>query len=86
MHDGFLFKGNQLCVPEGSFHLKIIQELHNEGYVGRDTILKLVSYQFYWPNMRKKLARFVDGCRIFQVSKDTATNVGLYMPLLIINR
>ena len=33
LHDGFLYKGNQLCVPYCSLRLKII-ELHGEGYVG----------------------------------------------------
>ncbi|XP_076917203.1 uncharacterized protein LOC143577178 [Bidens hawaiensis] len=36
LHDGFLFKGNQLCIPDSSLRLKIIQELHGEGHVGRD--------------------------------------------------
>ncbi|GKC18156.1 hypothetical protein Tco_1014938, partial [Tanacetum coccineum] len=36
IHDGFLFKGNQLCIPDTSLRLKIIKELHGEGHVGRD--------------------------------------------------
>ena len=32
--DGFLFKGNQLCVPNYSLHLRIIKELHGEGHIG----------------------------------------------------
>ena len=39
LHDGFLFKGNQLCVPDCSLRLCIIQELHGEGHVGRDRTL-----------------------------------------------
>jgi hypothetical protein len=31
VHDGFIFKGNQLYIPEGILRLKIIQEMHNEG-------------------------------------------------------
>ncbi|GJU15283.1 putative reverse transcriptase domain-containing protein, partial [Tanacetum coccineum] len=42
IHDGFLFKGNQLCIPDTSLRLKIIKELHGEGHVGRDRTLKLV--------------------------------------------
>ncbi|GJU80807.1 putative reverse transcriptase domain-containing protein [Tanacetum coccineum] len=56
IHDGFLFKGNQLCIPDSSLRLQIIKELH-EG------------------------DRYVKRCRICQVSKGTATNAGLYMPL-----
>lgn len=36
MHEGFLFKGTQLCVPQSSLRLKIIKELHEEGHMGRD--------------------------------------------------
>ncbi|GKB01755.1 putative nucleotidyltransferase, ribonuclease H [Tanacetum coccineum] len=43
LHDGFLFKGNQLCIPDSSLCLQIIKELHSEGHVGRDCTLQLVS-------------------------------------------
>ncbi|XP_021971897.1 uncharacterized protein LOC110867063 [Helianthus annuus] len=36
LHDGFLFKGNQLCIPDSSLCLQIIKHLHGEGYVGRE--------------------------------------------------
>ncbi|GJV78564.1 hypothetical protein Tco_1514434, partial [Tanacetum coccineum] len=32
LHDGFLFKGNQLCIPDSSLRLQIIKELHGEGH------------------------------------------------------
>ncbi|GKA95171.1 putative nucleotidyltransferase, ribonuclease H [Tanacetum coccineum] len=81
IHDGFLFKGNQLCIPDTSLHLKIIKELHGEGHVGRDRTLQLVQASYFWPTMRKEVDRYVKKCRICQVSKGTTTNAGLYMPL-----
>ena len=42
LQDGFLFKGNQLCIPDCSLRLQIIKELHGEGHVGRDRTLQLV--------------------------------------------
>ncbi|GKB81604.1 putative reverse transcriptase domain-containing protein, partial [Tanacetum coccineum] len=45
LHDGFLFKGNQLCIPDSSLHLQIIQGLHDEGHVGHDRTLKLVLWK-----------------------------------------
>nr|GEV91648.1 putative reverse transcriptase domain-containing protein [Tanacetum cinerariifolium] len=81
MHDGFLFKGNQLSIPESSLRLQIIKELHGEGHVGRDRTLQLVQASYFWPTMRKEVDRYVKRCHICQVSKGTATNVGLYMPL-----
>ncbi|GJT96540.1 putative nucleotidyltransferase, ribonuclease H [Tanacetum coccineum] len=81
IHDGFLFKGNQLCIPDTSLRLKIIKELHGEGHVGRDRTLQLVQASYFWPTMRKEVDRYVKRCRICQVSKGTTTNAGLYMPL-----
>ena len=73
LHDGFLFKGNQLCVPDCSLRLWIIKEFHGEGGT-----LQLVRKSYFWPTMRKEVER----CRICHVSKGKATNVGLYMPYL----
>ena len=42
LHEGFLFKGNQLCISNCSLRLQIIQELHGEGHVGRDRTLQLI--------------------------------------------
>ncbi|GJR65739.1 putative nucleotidyltransferase, ribonuclease H [Tanacetum coccineum] len=33
LHDGFLFKGNQLCIPDSSLRVQIIKELHGEGWI-----------------------------------------------------
>ncbi|GJZ15241.1 putative nucleotidyltransferase, ribonuclease H [Tanacetum coccineum] len=81
LHNGFLFKGNQLCIPDSSLRLQIIKELHGEGHVGRDRTLQLVQASYFWPTMRKEVDRYVKRCRVCQVSKGTATNAGLYMPL-----
>ncbi|KAK4845069.1 hypothetical protein QYF36_000459 [Acer negundo] len=42
--DGFLFRGNQLCIPNSSLRMKIIKELHGKGHVGHDRTLQLVVY------------------------------------------
>jgi hypothetical protein len=47
LHEGFLFKGNCLCIPECSWRLKIIQELHGEGHVGRDRTTQLVQSSYF---------------------------------------
>lgn len=61
--------------------MKIIKELHEEGHVGRDRTLQLISQSYFWSSMRKEVERFVERCHICQVSKGTATNAGLYMTL-----
>lgn len=48
--DGYLFKGNQLCITEGSLRLHIIAELHDEslgGHFGKDKTLALVQECYY---------------------------------------
>ncbi|KAI9177860.1 hypothetical protein LWI28_019962 [Acer negundo] len=81
MVDGFLFRGNQLCVPDCSPCLQIIKELHGEGHVGRDRTFQLVKASYFWPTIWKEVERYVERCRICQVSKGKATKAGLYMPL-----
>ncbi|GAA0164639.1 hypothetical protein LIER_20230 [Lithospermum erythrorhizon] len=63
--------------------LRIVQDLHNEGHVGRDKTFKIISNQFSWPHLCRDVARFVAGCRTSQVAKGKSSNVGLYMPLPI---
>ena len=43
VYNGFLFKGHQLCIPDCSLRLKIIQERHSEGHMGRVKTVLLVA-------------------------------------------
>lgn len=64
LDDGFLFKDLCICVPDCSMRLQIISELHNEGHVGRDRTLQLVTQSYFLPTLRKDVERFVARCRI----------------------
>ncbi|XP_038719817.1 uncharacterized protein LOC120012463 [Tripterygium wilfordii] len=44
LHEGYLFKGTRLCVPEISLRLQIIRVLRSEGHVGHDKTLNLVAF------------------------------------------
>ena len=81
LHEGFLFRGNQLCIPSYSLRLQIIKELHGEGHVGRDRTLQFIQNSYFWPTIHKEVEKYVRSCKICKVSKGTTTNVGLYMPL-----
>ena len=86
IHDGFLFKENQLCIPDISLHLRVIQALHNEGHIGPDKTMKFVIDSYFWQTMRKEITKFVERCCICQVSKGTTTNASLYMTFPILDQ
>jgi hypothetical protein len=81
LHNGYLFRGLQLCIPDCSLRQQIISELHNEGHFGRDKTLALISSDFYWPKLTSDVAHYVNRCYICQRSKGVLTNAGLYTPL-----
>lgn len=82
-HEGFLFRGTQLCIHECSLRLQLILELHNKGHIGCDRTLHLVASSYFWPTLRRDVERFVSRCVVCQQSKGSAPNAGLYMPLPI---
>lgn len=60
--NGYLFKGNKLCVPNGSLRLHILNELHSGGlggHFGRDKTLALLQERYFWPKMSRDVERFV---------------------------
>ncbi|KAE8669996.1 putative Quercetin 3-O-methyltransferase 1 [Hibiscus syriacus] len=81
LHNGYMFRGLQLCIPDCSLRQQIISELHNEGHFGRDKTLALISSDFYWPKLTSDLAHYVNRCYVCQRSKGVLTNAGLYTPL-----
>lgn len=83
LHDGFLFRDNRLCVRECSLRLQLIKEFHEEGHTGRDRTLQRVASSYFWPTLRRDVARFVERCVVCQKSKGHTANHGLYMPLPI---
>lgn len=84
LHEDYLFKGNQLCIPEGSLREQIIRELHGNGlggHFGRDKTLAMVADRYYWPKMRRDVERLVKRCPACLFGKGSAQNTGLYVPL-----
>ncbi|KAJ9553571.1 hypothetical protein OSB04_017616 [Centaurea solstitialis] len=82
--NGFLFKGQRLCVPFSSFRDAIILECHQgalSGHFGREKTVVLVSERFFWPKLVKDVIKVLKRCRICHVAKTHHTNQGLYTPL-----
>ena len=86
--DGFLFKGNTLCIPSCSLRLSILDESHGGtlgGHFGEAKTLALVKANFFWPKLEKDIARFVKKCVVCMMAKTHGNNAGLYTPLPIPN-
>jgi hypothetical protein len=72
IHDGLLFRGNQLCVPKCSMRENLLKEKHSGGlarHFGHDKTFSKLNGSYFWPGMRADVKRFVDRCRICQHTK-----------------
>lgn len=86
IHNGFLFKGKQLCVPNCSLREAIIREAHGgglAGHFGRDKTSSMVQENFYWPKLVQDVEKIVRRCATCQKAKMHGSNAGLYTPLPI---
>lgn len=51
--------------------------------IGHNKTIAMVQDRFYWPNVRRDVAKTVARCRVCQLAKGQKKNTGLYMPLPI---
>ena len=77
--DGHLFQGTKLCIPRTSRRDFLIWELHAGGLAGHFGVNKtvaLIEDRFYWPSLKRDVARVVSQCRTCQMSKAKRQNTG----------
>ncbi|XP_021740095.1 uncharacterized protein LOC110706475 [Chenopodium quinoa] len=87
-HNGFLFKGNRLCIPKCPIRSLLIHEAHGgglAGHVGIHKTMELLQAHFYWPKMLATVHRVVSRCSTCQRAK-MVFHKGLYKPLPIPER
>ncbi|XP_022865844.1 uncharacterized protein LOC111385657, partial [Olea europaea var. sylvestris] len=85
LEEGYLFRANKLCIPRTSVRDFIAWKIHVGGladHFGRDKTIEEVERQFYWPSLKKDVAKIVSTC---QLSKQKKQNTGLYTPLPVPN-
>uniref|UniRef100_A0A2N9H5T6 Reverse transcriptase n=1 Tax=Fagus sylvatica TaxID=28930 RepID=A0A2N9H5T6_FAGSY len=89
LQNGYLFKANRLCIPRTSIRDFLVWELHAgglAGHFGRDKTIEEVERQFYWPSLKRDVAKIVGQCRTCQLAKHRKQNTGLYTPLPVPDR
>jgi len=84
IHDGFLFRGNKLCVPNSLVRLLLLQESHGGvliGNFGQKKTYEFLQDHFYWPKMQRDIIRFVERCVTYHKAKSKLNPHGFYTPL-----
>ena len=55
------------------------------GHFGNEKTIKAVECRFYWPSLKRDVAKYVGRYHICQLSKQQKQNTGLYTPLPVPN-
>jgi hypothetical protein len=82
--DGYLFRGNQLCVPHSSMRELLVREAHGGGLMGHFGVRKTLDVlheHFFWPKMKRDVERVCARCITCRQAKSRVLPHGLYTPL-----
>lgn len=73
-----MFFENRLCIPNSTLRVQVIREIRGGSlsrHFGRDKTIGQVEYKYYWPQLIKDVADFVQRCQICQKGKGSAQNL-----------
>jgi len=85
MQEGFLFKGEKLCVPSCPLRELLVREAHwgsVTDHFGFNKTLDILKEHFYWPKMGEDVHRDVSQYSICHKAKNQL-HQGLCTPLLV---
>ena len=88
IHQGYLFKGNKLCIPKISLRTVLVKEVHEgsiAGHFGIQKTLDMLAKHFFWPRMLGTVGKHVLRCETCLKAKVTF-HKGEYLPLPIPHR
>ncbi|XP_057543336.1 uncharacterized protein LOC130821562 [Amaranthus tricolor] len=88
IHQGFLFKGNRLCIPKLPLRSVLVKEVHEgsiAGHFGIQKTLDMLAKHFYWPKMLGTVGKHVLKCEPCHKAKVTF-HKGEYIPLPIAHK
>ena len=80
VQDGFMFKGNKLCIPKCCVQELLVREVHSgaiAGHFGIHKTMDLLAENFFWPKMIQDVQSVVSRCATCQKAKSTFSK-GLY--------
>ncbi|KAI3740084.1 hypothetical protein L2E82_30502 [Cichorium intybus] len=83
VQNGFLFKGNRLCVPKHAIRELLVCEAHGGGLAGHFGVtktLEVLKDHFFWPKMLEDVTKIVGKCVTCHMAK-SSFKPGLYTPL-----
>ena len=73
-HDGYLFRFRKLCISRTSLRDFLFWKLHAGGLAGhfdQNKTIETVDVRFYWPNLKRDVAKIVGQCSHLSTSQAT---------------